>query len=111
MRAARAASPHPHPSPHPLFPSGRPGIATGGPLLARETGELTTREVAMANDHTEEGRRNFLKGAAVAAGGAAGVALIGGAQAQTPPAGGQARRNHYYVPATDKTVHWGYFSK
>jgi acetamidase/formamidase len=20
-------------------------------------------------------------------------------------------KNHYYVPATDKTVHWGYFSK
>ena len=23
----------------------------------------------------------------------------------------QGTRNHYYVPATDKTVHWGYFSK
>ena len=23
----------------------------------------------------------------------------------------QDRKNHYFIPATDKTVHWGYFSK
>ena len=23
----------------------------------------------------------------------------------------QERKNHYFIPATDKTVHWGYFSK
>src|SRR5579883_1400309 len=60
-------------------------------------------------------RRDFLKGALLTAGGAAalagtsGVSLITPAAAQT--AGGQARANHWYVPATDKTVHWGYFSK
>jgi acetamidase/formamidase len=58
----------------------------------------------------QEDRRNFLKGAALSAGGLAGVSLVGAAAAQgAGPA--QPRRNHYYVPATDKTVHWGYFSK
>ncbi len=60
------------------------------------------------------GRRAFLKGAALAAGGAAaltgnGVSLVSTARAQTGAASGRA--NHWYVPATDKTVHWGYFSK
>jgi acetamidase/formamidase len=59
-------------------------------------------------------RRDFLKGALLTAGGAAG--LVGaGASLITPAlaeAGAiQGRANHYYVPATDKTVHWGYFSK
>src|SRR6185369_2274314 len=51
-----------------------------------------------ADDH---GRRDFLKGTLLA--GAAAVT----AAAMTAP----AARNHYYVPANDKTVHWGYFSK
>lgn len=70
------------------------------------------------------GRRNFLKGTAVA-GGAATLAglpapFIGSARAEqlqprqvplpgTPAAPGRA--NHWYVPASDRTVHWGYFSK
>ena len=61
-------------------------------------------------------RRSFLKSALLASGGAmagAGSGLISGAQAQTPLAGdaGQGKKNHYFVPASDKTVHWGYFSK
>src|SRR5690349_6316939 len=60
------------------------------------------------------GRRAFLKGS-VAAGGAATAGLlspglIGSALAQTS-AGTQERRNHWFVPATERTVHWGYFSK
>ncbi len=54
-------------------------------------------------------RRSFLKGALLTAGGAVGLAGTGAALIE--PAAAQARANHYYVPATDKTVHWGYFSK
>ena len=64
----------------------------------------------------DDDRRRFLKGALIAGGGAvAAPGLIGSAEAQsqTPPvaAAGEGRKNHYFVPATDKTVHWGYFSK
>jgi acetamidase/formamidase len=57
----------------------------------------------------EPARRRFLKGALLTAGGAVGLAGAGAALSE--PAAAQARANHYYVPATDKTVHWGYFSK
>ena len=62
----------------------------------------------------DEGRRDFLKGALAAGGAAAtwaaaGLSSVTNAQAQPGPVPGT--RNHYYVPATDKTVHWGYFSK
>src|SRR5437773_2483196 len=63
-----------------------------------------------------EGRREFLKGALTAGGvaatlgaGAVGVSSVTTADAQ--PGMVPGARNHYYVPATDKTVHWGYFSK
>jgi acetamidase/formamidase len=72
------------------------------------------------NDHhhdepvPRQERRNFLKGALLTAGGAAGLASAG-VSLITPAAAEagavQGRANHYYVPATDKTVHWGYFSK
>ena len=60
-------------------------------------------------------RRSFMKSAFVASGGAAalvasGGALISPAVAQTAAATA-GRPNYHYVPATDKTVHWGYFSK
>jgi acetamidase/formamidase len=57
-----------------------------------------------------EERRGFLKGALLTAAGSA-VGLGGAGVALVTPAAAQARANHYYVPATDKTVHWGYFSK
>src|SRR5689334_4680526 len=74
---------------------------------------------------TQKSRRGFLRSAG-AAGGAA--ALIGSvsapfisraqAQALQPrqvPLPGKpdtpSKANHWYVPASDKTVHWGYFSK
>ncbi len=62
----------------------------------------------------DDGRRDFLKGALVAGGAAvtwatAGLSSVDNAQAQPGPVPG--RKNHYQVPATDKTVHWGYFSK
>lgn len=57
-------------------------------------------------------RRSFLKAMALTAGGAAslgstGLAFPGRAEAVVP----QGRINHYYVPASDRTVHWGYFSR
>ena len=67
-----------------------------------------------AGNQVDEGRRGFLKGALAAGGAAASFAAAGlssvtSAQAQPGPVPGT--KNHYYVPATDKTVHWGYFSK
>ena len=63
----------------------------------------------------DESRREFLRsslaaGSVVAStGGLSGVQL---AQAQgLPPGVVPGTKNHYYIPATDKTVHWGYFSK
>jgi FtsP/CotA-like multicopper oxidase with cupredoxin domain len=76
--------------------------------------------------NTDESRRNFLKGAAVAGsaaalvGGSLGAPYIASANAQElqprqVPLPGRpdmpGRSNHWYVPASDKTVHWGYFSK
>jgi acetamidase/formamidase len=57
-----------------------------------------------------EGRREFLKGA-LAAGGAIASAGAGATTALAQPGRMPGTTNHYYVPATDKTVHWGYFSK
>jgi acetamidase/formamidase len=72
-----------------------------------------------------ESRRSFLKGATIAGGGAAlagaiGAPMIGAARAeelqprQVPLPGRPdmpGKSNHWHVPASDKTVHWGYFSK
>lgn len=67
-----------------------------------------------ADQESGPGRRDFLKGV-VAAGGlaasAAGGALSSVVNAQAQPTRVPGTTNHYYVPATDKTVHWGYFSK
>jgi acetamidase/formamidase len=61
-------------------------------------------------------RRQFLK-TALAAGGTASLTGLGLPYATTAEAQGlqgistPGMRSHHYVPATDKTVHWGYFSK
>jgi acetamidase/formamidase len=73
-----------------------------------DQGETAAESAAPA---VREDRRSFLKGAVgAAAGGGLGVSLLTSVAAEgadmAPP-----RRNHWYVPATDKTVHWGYFSK
>lgn len=68
----------------------------------------------MSNDQehvSDPGRRDFLKGALAAGSVAASLSAAG-----APLAGAQAlqpgmvpgTKNHYYVPASDKTVHWGY---
>jgi acetamidase/formamidase len=66
-------------------------------------------------DELDLERRDFLKSAFVATGGAAaltagGVALVSPAAGQTTAAR-QGKPNHHYVPATADTIHWGYFSK
>ncbi len=63
---------------------------------------------------TDEGRRRFLKGALTAGAVAAAMAstpLSSVSNADAQPGMVPGMRNHHYVPATDRTVHWGYFSK
>jgi len=66
---------------------------------------------AIEHGAPDEGRRSFLKGTLLAGGVASAGVLAPGLVASAQTAGGQGRANHYYVPATDKTVHWGYFSR
>ena len=81
---------------------------------------METREDACANEDrsaldrqpeaTDPARRNFLQGALAASAaslGALGAASLAHAQTELK----RSTISHYYVPATDKTVHWGYFSK
>jgi acetamidase/formamidase len=66
------------------------------------------------SDDAANGRRDFLKGMAAVGGLAAsavGAQLSSVTSAQAQPGRVPGTTNHYYVPATDKTVHWGYFSK
>ena len=80
----------------------------------------THHKHATADQHAElqeavrESRRKFLKGTvsggAVASLGALASGMLPTAQAQEPDPNAQGPKYHY-VPATDKTVHWGYFSK
>ncbi len=74
---------------------------------------------------TNERRRNFLKGAAAIGGAAAAVSTLGfphiasAQQGELVPSkipmpgkiSEPGKANHWYIPASDKTVHWGYFSK
>ena len=66
-------------------------------------------------EQVDEARRSFLKEAVIASGGAAtvgtlGVTLMPSAFAQGA-APGSGNANHYFIPASDRTVHWGYFSR
>lgn len=77
-----------------------PAQDTGGATIAASTAQVP-----------DAGRRSFLQGGAVA-GAAAALGSLGAASlshAQTSIKRGTL--SHYHVPATDKTVHWGYFSK
>src|SRR5437879_12090460 len=63
----------------------------------------------------DESRRDFLRTSVVLGGLGASIGTLTTAQlAQAqgmPPGVVPGTRNHYYIPATDKTVHWGHFSK
>ncbi len=74
------------------------------------TGEATGVE------SVSEGRRDFLKGTAAVGAATASLTAIGfphitPAQAAEMKPGRIGSANHYYVPASAATVHWGYFSK
>jgi hypothetical protein len=61
-------------------------------------------------------RRSFLKSAFAAAGGAGmlgagGLSLVTPALAAATEARQPERTNHYHLPATAETVHWGYFQQ
>ena len=64
-----------------------------------------------AGEHSS--RRGFLQGGLLAVGAGAGAlaALGAPALAHAQTATSRTTLNHHHVPATDKTVHWGYFSK
>ena len=69
-----------------------------------------------ASTAVSEDRRDFLKGAVAASGAAATLGAIGFPQVSPANAAEMTPRkigtnNHYYVPASAETVHWGYFSK
>ncbi len=84
-----------------------------------------TRSATGSSTALSETRRRFLKGAALAGGTVAAASTLGlprlaAAQErelrprQIPVAGrseAPSKTNHWYLPASDKTVHWGYFSK
>jgi acetamidase/formamidase len=73
-----------------------------------------TNDEPEIKEEFQEARRRFLRdsfggaGAAMAAS-ALGVTMAPAAFAAAEPGGRKA--NHYYVPASDKTVQWGYFSR
>jgi len=71
--------------------------------------EETISDAQRDPDHN--GRRDFLKGTLLAGAAAVTAAAVTSAAAQAQPGMVPGTRNHYYVPANDKTVHWGYFSK
>lgn len=84
-----------------------------------DTGSETRSPMAL-NDT----RRRFLRGAALAGGTVAASSLVlpriaaaqpGELQPRQVPVTGMpdtpSKTNHWYIPASDKTVHWGYFSK
>jgi acetamidase/formamidase len=78
---------------------------------------ITPENEALVKEEFHEARRSFLKdafavGGSTAALGALGITMSQSAFAQSPKVGaGAGRASHYYVPANDKTVHWGFFSK
>jgi len=83
----------------------RPMCDCGAPLSV--IGEVESEEAeSLSLDHPHTEPNCSFSAAAFAA---AGLSSVTTAQAQPGPVPGT--KNHYYVPATDKTVHWGYFSK
>jgi acetamidase/formamidase len=75
-----------------------------------------TRQDSMPfSDSVDVSRRIFLKGALGASGSLASLATIGVTSvwsAQTSGTQtGSGMKHHYYIPATEQTVHWDYFSR
>ena len=62
-----------------------------------------------APELSDPSRRGFLQGSLVGAAALGALTTPSLAHAQTSV--GRSTLSHYHVPANDKTVHWGYFSK
>ncbi len=89
-----------------------------------KTGQRSNTPVS-ARETIKESRRKFLRNSFVTGGTAASIGALGfpsivSAQVdqlqprRIPTSGGRktvGKANHWYVPASDKTIHWGYFSK
>jgi acetamidase/formamidase len=82
---------------------------------AADSPEPTTDADASVASPRELSRRHFLHGTVAAGAASLGASALGAiaapslALADTQPT--RSTINHFQVPATDKTVHWGYFSK
>lgn len=79
------------------------------------THDVTAEAAPLIKEEFQEARRSFMKdalavGSSAAALGAVGISMTTSAFAQDTRVG-SGRASHYYVPANDKTVHWGFFSK
>ncbi len=63
----------------------------------------------------QEARRKFVRDSLVTGGAAMSIGALGVTMSPSAFAAssepGSRKANHYYVPASDKTVHWGYFSR
>src|SRR6266446_6895355 len=76
--------------------------------------ENLTGRTSMTDEHghsDDNGRRDFLRGTLLAGAAAVTAATMAPPAPQAQPGMVPGTLNHYYVPANDKTVHWGYFSK
>ncbi len=86
-------------------------------MAAHENAPATDQGETEAGTATASGRRSFLKGTLVAGSAAASLVGLAGnhvsmARAQGLQASGAVgSRKHYHIPVSDRTVHWGYFSK
>jgi acetamidase/formamidase len=83
-------------------------------MIAHDDAIPTNRHETGSDAAASPGRRQFLKSSLVAGSAAAALVGLAGnhvsmARAQGLQAAGS--RRHYHVPASDQTVHWGYFSK
>src|ERR1700687_2458838 len=74
-----------------------------------------THDLHEVKEEFQEARRSFLRNAMAVGGsslsvGALGISMTPNAFAESARTG-TGRASHYYIPASDKTVHWGFFSR
>jgi acetamidase/formamidase len=75
------------------------------------TGGQDQHEHDEGDESSARSRRGFLQGGLLTAGAGALAAMGAPALAHAQTAVPRSTLSHFHVPATDKTVHWGYFSK
>ena len=77
---------------------------------ATDTSESAPSTETIAPE-VDSSRRGFLQGGLLTMGAGTLAAIGAPALAHAQTAVPRTTFNHFQVPATDKTVHWGYFSK